>query len=268
MIADFPAFDATATNYDAEFTSHPLGRWLRNMVWNHLRPRVVPGQAVLELNAGTGEDACWLASRGAHVTVTDASPVMRREAARKAHHRGVDEQIAVAPLDLNRLDEATSTVLEGPFDGVLSNFGGLNCVADRRVVATWLAERTAPGAWVGLVLMGPACAWEIAWHLAHAKPRPALRRFRSGRLAHVGEDQWVPVWYPSPRRLRKEFEPHFVHRRTVGIGTLLPPSYLAHLVDRWPRAFSALHRIDAQVGKLPPAAWLSDHYLMLLERRA
>ena len=78
------AFDALAADYDASFTATPLGTLLREAVWRRLDARFAPGDRVLELACGTGEDAVHLASRGVRVTAVDASAAMV-EAARLAH---------------------------------------------------------------------------------------------------------------------------------------------------------------------------------------
>jgi len=94
-----------------------------------------------------------------------------------------------------------------------------------------------------------------------------LRRFRDGAPAHAGGGGTVRVWYPSARRVRAELAPLFRHVRTRGIGVLLPPSEAFHLVDRAPRLFGALGRLERRISGTLPARWLNDHYLMVLERR-
>ncbi|MFQ5593399.1 MAG: class I SAM-dependent methyltransferase [Anaerolineae bacterium] len=291
-IAEQP-FDRVAGDYDATFTASRLGRWLREAVWEWLEASFQPGDHVLELGCGTGEDAVWLAQGGVQVLATDASPAMLEVAQRKAEAIGVAEQLSFAQLDLLDIgywvldikapsQHATPNTqylipntqypipnIQYPisnFDGAYSNFGALNCVPDRRPIAEVLAQWVRPGGRVVLVVMGPLCPWEVVWHLAHGEAWTAFRRFRSGIEAHAGENATVRVWYPSPRRLRAEFAPHFRHLETAGIGALLPPSYLSHLVDRWPRLFERLAMLDRRLGRVFPWTWLNDHYLSVFER--
>ncbi len=263
------AFDGVAPTYDSGFTERRLGRWLRARVQQEAAPFLAPGSRVLELACGTGEDALWLARRGCHVLATDASQGMLSVARHKARAAGLADAIAFEPLDLNALPASGGPWLARSerFDGVFSNFGGLNCVRERVALAGWLAARLPRGARVILVVMGPVALWEMGWHLLHGEPRRGLRRLRGGGLARVGGGGVVPVWYPSPLRLQREFAPAFraVHR--CGIGALLPPSYLDHLVERWPRAFSQLDRAEQALGRLVPWSWVADHYLIVLERR-
>jgi SAM-dependent methyltransferase len=274
-----PPFDAVAAEYDTHFTNNRLGRWLRQAVYSYLAEVLGPGDRVLELGCGTGEDAIWLARRGAEIVATDASVAMLEIASGKARAAGVDAQISFAEFDLLSLGQtapggdSASSLIPNPrhphtqYDAVLANFGVLNCLAERNVLAEMLAQSVRPGGHIVLVLMSPCCPWEIGWHLAHGQLRSAFRRFRAGSEAHVGQGRTVRVWYPSPRRLRQEFGHSFHHVQTVGIGALLPPSYLAHLVDRWPRLFEEIAAWDQRLGRRWPWRWLNDHYLTVFVRR-
>lgn len=265
-------FDVAAAGYDTGFTDTRLGRRLREAVWGHLVPAFQPGDHVLELGCGTGEDATWLAQRGVRVMATDASPAMLEVARRKAEAAGVAEQLSFARLDLAEIREWILEIERSgspisKFDGAFSNFGTLNCLPDRRPIADALSRWVRPAGRVVLVVMGPFCPWEVGWHLLHGEVRTAFRRFRSGIEAHVGDGATMYVWYPSPRRLRAEFAPHFRHLKTVGIGALLPPSYLSHVVDRWPAFFEVLAAADGRLGRVFPWTWLNDHYLTVFRRR-
>jgi len=252
-------FDAAASTYDTLFTDRQLGRWLRAMVRNHLP--FSTGDHVLELGSGTGEDAIWLAMQDIHVTATDAALNMLAITQQKA----IDARLTNIQTQL--LDLNAPQTLNTSFDGVLANFGVLNCVEDRPALADFLAAHLHTNARVVLVVMGPVCPWEILAHLVRADLSSASRRWRTDVKAHVGDGQTIPVWYPSPRRLIHEFSTHFRHVRTVGIGTLLPPSYMAHLVDRWPRTFTQFERIDRNLGHRFPFTLLNDHYLVEFARQ-
>lgn len=267
-------FDAAAATYDATFTATRLGRWLREAVWRELEALFAPGQRVLELGCGTGEDAVWLARRGVRVTATDASAGMLAATRAKSEAAGVSQLVDVRPLDFRAIPLSTPspTVGEGaggeglPFDGAFSNFGALNCVADRRPIADLLARQVRPGGRVALVLMGPVCPWEIGYNLATGRPGRALRRFRAGGVGHVVDGSTIDVWYPSPRTLRAELAPHFRHVRTLGVGALLPPSAFDRAVERMPRLFATLALVERRVAGRFPWTWLNDHYLSVFER--
>ncbi len=257
-------FDTVAAEYDAAFTEHRLGRWLRAAVWDRLEAAFAPGDQVLELGCGTGEDAVYLAQRGRRVHVTDGSSAMLEIARHKALLKGAGDRITFSQLDLNTLDP--NHLPTQKYAGIFSNFGALNSLPDRRPLAEALARWIRPGGRLALVVMGPLCPWEWGWYLAQGRVRTAFRRFRPGSIAHLGEGATMRVWYPSPRRLRKEFGPYFRHRETVGIGVLLPPTFAQGLVDRRPGFFERLAVLDRRIGGVFPGTWLNDHYLTIFER--
>ncbi len=265
-------FDTVAAEYDAAFTEHRLGRWLRAAVWDRLEAAFAPGDHVLELGCGTGEDAVYLAQRGVRVHATDGADAMLEIARGKAEIQGVGDRITFEQHDLVSLDPNNpptpphSHTPKQKYDGCFSNFGALNSLPDRRPLAEALARWIRPGGRLVLVVMGPLCPWEWGWYLARGRVRTAFRRFRPGGVAHIGEGATMRVWYPSPRRLRKEFGPYFRPLQTTGIGVLLPPTFARGLVDRRPGFFERLAALDRRAGRVFPGAWLNDHYLTIFER--
>jgi SAM-dependent methyltransferase len=258
-----PAFDGAANDYDRAFTDTLLGRWLRGAVWERLAARFRPGMHVLELGCGTGEDAVWLAQHGTRVTASDVSPAMLEIARAKAAAAGVAELLDVRVIDL-----ANPPAVITDIDGAFSDFGALNCVSDYYGLASWLAASIRPGGHVIFVVMGPTCLWELAWFLLHLDARSALRRLQGGGVEARVAGQTVHVWYPSVRRLQRAFLPWFKVSYVCGVGTFLPPSYLAARVERRPRLFGLLRRVDARLAAIWPLREVGDHYLIDLERVA
>lgn len=257
-------FDTEAATYDAGFTDTRLGRWLRDMVQARLADAFPSGSRVLELGCGTGEDAVCLARRGVGVVATDAAPHMVQVTAAKAAGAGVAER--VMPLALRAEDVGALVGSGRPFDGAFSNFGALNCVADLGGVARALARLIRPGGRVLLTLMGPMCAWEMAWYLGHGQPRIALRRLRPGGVTTTIGGRRLAVYYPTPAAAARAFAPAFRVTRAQAIGALLPPSTLSHLVDRWPDAFARVATWDQRLAASRLLVALSDHYLLEMRR--
>jgi SAM-dependent methyltransferase len=255
-------FDSMAADYDASFTASAIGQHMRAATWRRLDAAFRPGEHVLELACGTGEDAVHLGKRGVRVLATDVSPNMVAVARAKVQHAGLARLVDVAEIAIENL--ARRLPAEGAFDGVVSNFGGLNCVEDLAGVARALAALLRPGGRALLCLMGPAVPWEWAWYLAHGQPDKALRRLQRGGAQWHG----LTIRYPSISAVRRAFAPHFAQRRVAAIGALVPPSYAQGWADRHPRLLAALARWERRAETLPPLPWLADHYLIELERLA
>lgn len=272
---DSTAFDAFAAEYDDSFTHSQLGQWLRPRVWQHLSRHFQPGDHILELACGTGEDALWLAQHNIHVTATDGSAEMVKVAAAKAARAGLSDKVQVYQLSLQELaagrwplaagEEKPTASRQPPaaFSGILSNFGGLNTIADLRPLAQALAPLVKPGGKAVLVPMGPVCPWEVAWYGLHGDVKRAMRRFRGRATAHIGPTT-IPIWYPSAWQVRQAFSPWFHHIQTESLGFFLPPSYLEHLVHRWPRLFRILNHLDQSTARLW-RGW-GDHVIIILQR--
>jgi SAM-dependent methyltransferase len=264
-----------APDYDRAFSESAIGRHMRAAVWRRLDAAFRPGDRVLELNCGTGEDAVYLGRRGVRVLATDISAGMLDVARAKVARAGLAGVVQVERLDITELRMKNEELRSGassfsilnsqfsvPFDGVLSNFGGLNCVADLPGVARGLAALLRPGGRALLCVMGPLVPWEWGWYLAHGQPRKAFRRLRPGGTPWRG----LTIRYPSAGALRRAFAPHFVQRRVAAVGALLPPSYAEPWAARRPRLLAALDRWERRAETLPPLPWLADHYLIELER--
>jgi SAM-dependent methyltransferase len=222
-------------------------------VWRRLEAAFRPGDSVLELACGTGEDARCLAARGIRVVATDQSDGML--AVTRDKTAGLP--VVVARLDLLYLPREPAVLAGAPYSGVFSNFGGLNALPDYRPLAAYLAPLVRPGGRLVFVVMGRWCAWEIAWHLAHGQPGRAFRRLRSqGARARVGAAE-MAVYYPSTAALRQALAPHFCLERAQPLGLLLPPSYLEPLTRR--RYFP--WRLLAMLDRRMPWPRLADHTL-------
>jgi SAM-dependent methyltransferase len=251
-------FDEKAEGYDCEFTQTLIGSLMRQAVWSRCAARLSPGARILEMNCGTGEDALWLVNRGIHVLATDISLPMLHIAERKVsqspnRHLAQFRQLAWEDL---------TTLHVGPFDGVLSNFGGLNCVNDLNEAAQALAGKLIIGGIAILCIMGRSVPWEWLWFLTQGRPAAAFRRLRSGGAMWSG----TTIRYPSIKQTRASFARHFRVLRVAGIAALLPPPYTKTIFSRYGRLIAALASLERRIETVWPVPVLADHYLIELER--
>src|SRR5208282_204768 len=145
---------------------------------------------------------------GVQVVASDSSAQMIAVATRRIQKRG--QQNLVRPLVL-RAEDITALPVDELFDGVFSNFGALNCIADLRKLSQDLARLLKPGASALLCWMGPCCVWEIIWYSGQAKWDKAFRRLnhKGGITARIADGVFVRVEYPSARSLARAFAPEF-----------------------------------------------------------
>jgi 2-polyprenyl-3-methyl-5-hydroxy-6-metoxy-1,4-benzoquinol methylase len=133
--------------YDELWTHSPVGRLERDEVWRCMNRLFRPGDRLLDLGCGTGEDAVYLERLGVKVLGIDASPAMVRVACA----RGIKATVL-------GIEELAS--IQGHFDGAISNFGALNCVADLNAVRVALARLILPGGYFAVCLLGRFCLWK------------------------------------------------------------------------------------------------------------
>jgi SAM-dependent methyltransferase len=241
------AFDTIASRYDELWTHSTVGRLQRDAVWRRLNGLFEPGESLLDLGCGTGEDALHFTRLGMRVRAIDASPEM----VRMSRRRGVDASI----LPIEDVQSITEC-----FDGVISNFGALNCVSDLKNLSGQLAAMIRPGGYLALCILGRFCLWETAWYLLQGKPRKASRRWRSGRVA---SSLRIRVNHFSISQLHQAFSPRFTMVHWCGVGLTVPPSYLSSVPDPLLRVFGA---VDRHLAHWPVFRAAADHRLAIFVR--
>jgi SAM-dependent methyltransferase len=185
-------FQQIAQQYAGLWSETSRGRAQREQVWREIDGIFHPDDRVLDLGCGIGDDAVHLMSRGVEVLGIDSAAGM----VEIATARGV-------PARTGMIEELSS--LEDAFDGVLSNFGALNCVANLPGLNGALARLVRPRGTLALCVMGRFC-WRSDW-------RHLLQRWQ-------GHARWhgIDVYYRSARSIARAFAPHFDYQRRVSIG--------------------------------------------------
>ncbi len=241
------AFDRLAERYDTVWTASGAGRRQRDAVWSRIDPLFQPGDSILDLGCGTGEDALHLMASGIEVCAVDASARM----VQVARARGVNAR----QLSIENLDELT-----GRFDGAISNFGALNCIARLESVGSALGRLLRSGGALAICVMGRFCLWETCYYLHCLRPDRAFRRWRPGGCkSSIG----VHVRYPSVRRLARAFGRQFCLADWYGIGLCVPPSYAGGLSETALERFDA---IDRRLAHRTGLRALCDHRLLVFRR--
>ncbi|HZQ52951.1 MAG TPA: methyltransferase domain-containing protein [Bryobacteraceae bacterium] len=239
------AFDKIAADYGHLWNRTAIGSSQRRAVWRWTDPLFLPGDSVLDIGCGDGEDAVHLQARGVHVHGVDASPEMVKH----ARERGVRAEVLTAE-DLD--------CMSGNFDGAISNFGVLNCLEDLEQLASNLRRLIRPGGYVALCIMGRCCAWETCHFLRRKELRKAFRRTSTASTTFG-----IDVRYPSTGRIRQAFRTGFSLVRWYGIGLLVPPSYIDGLSEA---TVLRLAKVDRRIAHWLLLRGLADHRLYLFQR--
>jgi ubiquinone/menaquinone biosynthesis C-methylase UbiE len=255
-------FDRLAPSYDSEFTDSIIGRAQRNSVWKVLLRTFHAGDNILELNCGTGEDALFLAQHDISVFSCDASQAMILRAEQRFVTQGVSLPVTFCHLPTERIDELAPA---RRFDGVFSNFSGLNCIVDLAPVAASLSQLVKEGGRLLLCFSTRICLTEIFYYLAQGQMRKAFRRLGGHTRATIGGAS-LDVYYPSLSKIRHSFGAHFRLCSTTGIGLAVPPSYLEPWARNHPVIFRFLRFLETLLARVPLLRSTGDHVLLCFEK--
>lgn len=262
------AFDRLAPEYDT-LADGEIFRLLRARTHSTLAKWFPAGCRVLEIGCGTGLDTHFLASRGVRVVACDPSEAMVSRSLRRLASHKLDDRAIVLPCGLHNtasyldaLDDARG------FDGIVSNFGALNCAADLSPLHDLVDRFLRPGGAVILGLMGRFCATEELYFTATGRRGQIGRRRGGGAVSVAVAGVQVPTFYHRIGAVRTTLGESVTLESIVGIGVAIPPPYLEPRWQQLPAAVRYLiARLDGAISWLPPFNRLGDHVLLQFVKR-
>jgi ubiquinone/menaquinone biosynthesis C-methylase UbiE len=244
------AFDAIADDYDAQLSQNPVATYMRSRLHALFRATFPSGSRLLDLAAGTGIDAIFLASIGCKVIAVDASHGMLTVLENKFKMRGLTvETHELAVENLGRLGVTG-------LDGVISTFGGLNTVGATAGLAEDLCRALKPHGRLILHALSRYCLWHTLRSAAHGR-----LSFERPPDIHVGPGMITQCYFSPLELWREEFAKDFVQRHAYAMSVVAAPS----LVIRFPRAAPFLFALDTVAGRLFPN--VGDFFVLDLEKR-
>lgn len=256
------AFSRQSAHFDAIDEANPIIRWMRQQVYAHLEKHLKPQSNILELNAGTGIDATWLANHGHSVLATDGAEGMVRKMQEKFVVSALTEKCSARLCSFHAL----SHVDEHGFDHVFSNFGGLNCTGKLGDVARGIDAKLLPGGKVTLVLIAPVCPWEIL-HALKGNFGLAFRRFKkNGAPAHL-EGLHFQSYYYSTRQVQQIFGANYNTIDLQSLGFFTPPPYHETWAKKYPGWLHRFTRMDEKTARWPFIRSKGDHFIITLQKQ-
>lgn len=255
-------FDSAADSYDILFEDNLVTQRIRPVVWQSVLRHLGEGASVLDLNCGTGTDAMMMALRGMNVTAIDASQEMIEVARRKIASANLANPITTMNLSFDNLEQLG----DNRFDGVLSNFGGLNCATNIRKVIDLLASRVQTGGIFVACVMNKYAVWEFASHIIRGQVQSAYRRLNpSGAVATVGTARMRIVYY-TLRELRTILKPSFNIIRSYGLNIVSPPPNSRAFIAKAPGLTKSLLSLDDYIREWVPFRGWGDHLVIEARR--
>jgi ubiquinone/menaquinone biosynthesis C-methylase UbiE len=255
------AFTRQSFVFDQEFGNDTIIRYKRKRVREHVLKFSHPGEKILELNCGTGEDAMFFSQQGFNVHATDISTGMLS----KMKEKILGSQLAITN-ECCSYTELAFLQNRGPYNLIFSNFGGLNCTGELKQVLESFDALLLPGGRVTLVIISRFCLWETLL-LFKGKIKTAFRRFFSnrGRKARV-EGRDFSCWYYSPSmviKAMKNYEPVSIE----GLCIFVPPSYIRGFAEKHSGLFRFLVKIEQKLKSSWPWRNAGDYFIITLKKK-
>ncbi|HMQ79443.1 MAG TPA: class I SAM-dependent methyltransferase [Ignavibacteria bacterium] len=257
------AFNAIAAGYDAHDNQNPILQWMRKLVHGVYLKYIPEGSSILELNAGTGVDAVFLAEQGYNVFATDISEEMIKVLMSNAKAQMSNGLIKA---EVSSFGEITQ-INEKDFDAVVSNFGGLNCINDFSKLSGDLAAKLKPNGLFIAVVMNKICPWEIFYYIITLKFGEAFRRFKKhGIMAELNGEK-VLTYYFTPGEFTAAFSRNFTKVKLFSLGLKTPPPYLLGIYNRFKPLVKIWMKLDEIFMGLPILNLMGDHFIIVMKKK-
>jgi len=258
------AFNKQSVLFDEIYSPNAIIQYKRKRVRDLVERFVKPKSKILELNAGTGEDAVYFAQQGHHVHATDISDGMQAMLSKKVLSASLADKVSLELCSFTQLEKLKN---KGPYDLIFSNFAGLNCTNELKKVLRSFSALLNPGGIVILVLLPKFCLWETLLFLK-GNFKTAFRRFFSarGRKAHI-EGQYFHCWYYNPSFIKRNMKNEFDLLAVEGLCTLVPPSYIENFAEKYPKTLSALKSKEGKWKGKWPWRSIGDYYIISFRKK-
>jgi ubiquinone/menaquinone biosynthesis C-methylase UbiE len=258
------AFNKQANVFDEIYSGNTIIQYKRRRVREHVQRFLNPGSTILELNAGTGEDAIYFAEQGHWIHATDISTGMQSKAAEKVKQRQLESRVT---YELCSFTDLAHLIQQGPYDLIFSNFAGLNCTEQLDSVLRSFKPLLKENGIVTLVLLPKFCLGETAL-VFKGKFKTAFRRFFSshGRKAHI-EGEYFLCWYYNPSYVKRILKSDFEVLSVEGLCTLVPPSYIENFAEKHPATFKTLVTLENKLKTKWPWKSIGDYYIISLRKK-
>ena len=254
------AFSKQSVVFDQLYKENKLSEYLRSKFREEVLSHLKPNSSILELNCGTGMDAIYFAEKGHTILATDNAPGMLVELNRKIQATVFEKNITTLRCSFHDID----TIKNKKFDHIISNFGGLNCTDNLKDVLQKFEPLLNNHGKVTLMIMPKVCPWEIIM-LFKGKFKTAFRRFKKSTPAHIEGVNFFCYYY-NPGYVKKVLKNDFKILSLNGVFITVPPEFYQNFVERYPKLFLILSKIDSKISKFFPFTHCCDHYLITLEK--
>jgi SAM-dependent methyltransferase len=279
-VTAYRSFDASgphataATGWDAwaeEYAELPLRnaayRFSKRLLYQVVDAEIDGrhGLDILDFNCGCGNDFAHFLDAGHRVVGCDGSPGMLHVAAR--NHDAALRGGAVS-LYVGRAEHLSSDSFGGRrFDLILSATGGTAYLDDAhlRDIHRVFLSLMKPGGVMVVTHLAPRCVIESLWHLVHARPRAAFKRWRT-RVSVTVRGEVMTMYLRSASDLQRHLGGVAPAERVVPLNIVTPPFQAG--LRRLDGLESLLYRSERWLQRFRPSLGVCDQLAWVARGRA
>ena len=258
------AFGNQSIIFDEIYSPNTIIQYKRARVRTAVEKHLSASSYILELNAGTGEDAIYFAHKGHKIHASDIADGMLGKLTEKVKNQQLELNITAEKCSYTELDSLKN---KGPFDLIFSNFAGLNCTDKLQDVLHSFDPLLKQNGLVTLVIMPPFSLWEIMFAL-QGKFKTAFRRFNSknGAKAHI-DGHFFTCWYYKPSYIINVLKDKYELLELEGLSTITPPSAFENFPRKHPYLFQCLVKMESRFKDKWPWKYIGDYYIITLRKK-
>jgi len=250
------AFGKQSVIFDKIYDSNPIVKYMRHLIRQEVLSGLGTNNHILEINAGTGTDALFFAQSGYNVTALEISPEMVRMAQEKIRSHKLENEITFIQKSFEDVSQ-----VEGTFDYIYSNFGGLNCTPNLLEVVHKLLSKLKSGGKSTLTILPPFTLWEKLYILKGDFKMVGRRKSGRPSVANI-EGVTFNCWYYNPKEIINSLNGLVTDVSVTGLCIFAPPSFIQNFPIKYPRVFKLLTKLDQKVSKLPFFNSIGDYFMI------
>ncbi|MBV9962241.1 MAG: class I SAM-dependent methyltransferase [Parafilimonas sp.] len=259
------AFNKQSAIFDKIYAENSIVAYKRRRVREHVL-RLIPSKSkILELNAGTGDDAIFFATLGHSVHATDIAADMQQQLRNKVNQHDLNKLVSTELCSFTLLEKLQQ---KGPYDLIFSNFAGLNCTNELDKVLDSFDALLKPGGIATMVIMPRFCGWETMLAFK-GNFKTAFRRLKSknGTPANI-EGMHFLCWYYHPKFLIQQLKGKLELLDVEGLCTLVPPSYFEKFPHKHSVMLRLLEKLESKLKRKWPWKYIGDYYIISFQKPA
>ncbi len=257
-------FDWYASKYDEKIEENDIENYMRETSSGILLGLFAPGDTVLEVGCGTGQETIRLLSRGIRVQAVDISSMMIETLKRKAEAEGVSANLSTF---VGKAADIGKMIGKGElFDGVFSTFGAINSEPNVAEFISGVGTVLKPGGYFVAGVWNRFCLFEILFYGLTLRWRRLLSRFNG--ISLKGSSRFfIDTMSYSVRDFKHMLGGSFTIESICGVPVIAPPPDFFHKLKALHIPVDILLRADAWFSDIIPFSNFGDFSIIVSRKK-